>query len=156
MRCAHGTWYVYYCSICDISLSIDRGSMQIVEHQMICSPERKKQWSQNKCYESLLLHYPVINGNNLLTLLAALPPSSRPECVVLHFFSCFPHLCWVPTDFFPQRIAARALTPHPFCGPVPKSSGSTFLCGAQLFLNWKRITFSASALRMEEQSLGIL
>ncbi len=90
---------------------IDRGSMQMVEHQMIFSSERKKQWSHNEYSKSLILSYPIININNLLTLLAADPPSSQPEWVLLHFFSCFPHLCWVPTDSSPWVRRAGPLTP---------------------------------------------
>ncbi len=83
----------------------------MVVHQMIYSPEIKKHQSHNKYYESLLLGYLGVNGNNLLTLLAADPPSSCPEWVLLHFFSCFPHLCWVPTDSFPLSDAGRAPNP---------------------------------------------
>jgi hypothetical protein len=66
------------CSICDISLRTDGGSMQMVEHQMIYSPERKKQQrSRNEYKKSPLLGYLVNIGNNLLTLLATDSPSSR-------------------------------------------------------------------------------
>jgi hypothetical protein len=51
--------------------------MQIVEHQIIYSPEEKKHWLHNAM--SHFLGYSVNNGNNLLTLLATDPPSSRPE-----------------------------------------------------------------------------
>jgi hypothetical protein len=76
---------------------------------MIYSPERKKkkQWLHNEYYESLLLHYPAIDSN-LLTLLAADPPSSSPKWV-LHFSSCFPYLCWVPTsvaDLYEKNVDA--------------------------------------------------
>jgi hypothetical protein len=78
-----------------LSLRIDKGSMQMVEHQMIYSPERKKeQWSHmNHLYR-------IFDDSNLLTLLAADPSASRPEWVSLCLFSCLPHPCWVPTDSF--------------------------------------------------------
>jgi hypothetical protein len=47
---------------------------------------------------------------NLLTLLAADPPSSC-ELVLLCLLSCFPHLCWVPTvSFYQSRVD---------CAPLP-------------------------------------
>jgi hypothetical protein len=52
----------------------------MVEHQMIYSPERKnKPWSHNKILRVTSLECLVTNGNNLLTLLATDPPSSRQE-----------------------------------------------------------------------------
>ncbi len=62
----------------------------MVEHQMIISPKRKNQWLHNEYYRSLLLHYPAIDSNNLLTLLVADPSSSRPEWVLLYFSYVFP------------------------------------------------------------------
>ncbi len=80
--------------------------MQVVLHQMIYSPER----THNDYYEPLLVQYPAIDSNNLLTLLAADLPSLRPKWwVLLHFSSCFPHLCWVPTDSFPWSKVGQAL-----------------------------------------------
>ncbi len=75
------------------------------------SLKKKKQWLHNEYYESLLWGYPVFNGNNLLTLLAADPPPSRLELVLLNFFSCFLYLSWVPTDSFPHSRAGQF--PHP-------------------------------------------
>jgi hypothetical protein len=47
-------WCRVNCSRHDISLHIDRGSMQMVEHQMIYSPEkRKKNGHVTKYYQSL-------------------------------------------------------------------------------------------------------
>ncbi len=73
--------------------------------------KRKKQQLHNNYYKSLLLGYPLSMGHNLLTLLATDPPSSHPEWVFLHLFSCFPHHCWVPTDSSTQSKAGPA--PHP-------------------------------------------
>jgi hypothetical protein len=85
----------------------------MVEHQMIYSPERKKQLSLMK-YILLVtsLEYLVNNGNNLLTLLAADPPSSCPEWAPLCPFSCFHHPCWVLTDSFPQSRTDLARIPY--------------------------------------------
>jgi hypothetical protein len=85
----------------------------MVGHQMIYSPERKKTMVYNEHYDSFLLRSSVIDNNNLLTLLAADPSSSGPEWVLLHFLSCFPHLCCVPTASFPQSKAGQA--PYPLC-----------------------------------------
>ncbi len=98
-------------SECEISLGIDRGSMQMVEHQMIYSPERKNNGHTTSTKSHFFLNHSVTNGNDLLTLLAIDPPSSHPEWVLLYLFSCFPHLCWVPTDSFPQGRVGQA--PHP-------------------------------------------
>jgi hypothetical protein len=83
----------------------------MVEHQMVFSPERKKQWSHNEYSEPLILSYLIINIKNLLTLLAADPPSSCPEWLLLHFSSCFPYLCLFPTNSSSQSKVGRA--PHP-------------------------------------------
>jgi hypothetical protein len=69
----------------------------MAEHQMICSLERKKQWSQNNTNHESLIQWYVMNSS-LLTLLAADSPASCPEWVPLCLFSCLPHICWVPTD----------------------------------------------------------
>ncbi len=95
----------------------------MVEHQMIYSPERKKK-SHNKCQEPLLSDHSVTKGNNLLTLLAADPPSSRLDWVLHCLLSCFSYLCWVPTDFFHQSRVGQAPLPPFSCRPVPRSSGS--------------------------------
>ncbi len=107
-----GWLLLVHCVRYNISLQIDRGSMEMAQHQLIYSLERKfkKQWSHNEYNESLLLDRSVNNSNNLLILLAADPPSSHPEWALLYLFSCFPHLCWVPTDSFPQRGGEA---PHP-------------------------------------------
>jgi hypothetical protein len=83
----------------------------MVEYQIIYSPERKKHWSRKEYYESLFLNYSIISDNNILTLLAAVAPSSRPEWVLLCLFSCFPLLCWVPTDSFYESWAGLAPFP---------------------------------------------
>ncbi len=83
----------------------------MVEHQMIYSPKRKKQWLHNEYYESLLWGYPVINAYNLFTLLAADPPSSRSESVPLHFFSCFPISAGFQLNLFPRVGRAKPLIP---------------------------------------------
>jgi hypothetical protein len=107
----------------------------VVEHQMIYSPEEEKQQLQSKNNNSLLLHYPAINGNNLLTLLAADPPSSRTEWVLLHFSPCFPHLCWVPTDSFSCGKAGRILNPPQSADRFQEAlepGNCSFLCRAHL------------------------
>jgi hypothetical protein len=58
-----------------------------------------------------LLQILMNNSNNLLTLLVPDPLSSSPKWVLLYLSSYFPHLCWVPTDSFPQSRAD--LAPHP-------------------------------------------
>ncbi len=55
--------------------------------------------------------------DNLLTLLAADPPASHPEWVPPCLLSCFPQLCWVPTDFFPKTGWA-----WPCVCPLPQTS----------------------------------
>jgi hypothetical protein len=72
------------------------------------------QWLHYVCYDSLLLRYLVIDTDNFITLSASDPPSSRPEWVLLYFSSCFPHLCWFPTDSFP-RSSKAGRAPHPPC-----------------------------------------
>jgi hypothetical protein len=79
---------------------IDRGSMQMVKHQMIYSPERKKTIATQGHYEGLLLYYVTAEVTNLLTLLAADLPTSRQEWILLCLLSWFPHLCRVSTDSF--------------------------------------------------------
>jgi hypothetical protein len=69
---------------------IDRGSMQMVEHQVIYSLERKKQWSHNEYYKWLLFKSYVKQWQYLLSLLAADPPSSSPKWISLCLFSWFP------------------------------------------------------------------
>ncbi len=76
--------------------------------------KKKIQWSHNEYYESLLLNCSVIRGNNLLTPSAADPHSSHLEWVLLCRFSCFPHLCWVPSNSFHQtRMGWAPLPPFP-------------------------------------------
>jgi hypothetical protein len=83
----------------------------MVEHQMIYSPEE----NNNNCHNETLwvtsLNHLVNNDNNLLTLLAAGPPSSHPEWILLCLLSCFPHVYWVLSNSFSQSGASLALHP---------------------------------------------
>ncbi len=100
--------------------------------------KEKKQCSHNEILKVTSLEHLVNNNNNLLTLLAADPPSSRPEWVLPFLFSCFHHLCLVPTDSFSQSRAG--LAPHSplladrFQEPLDPGK-CPFLCRAQVF--WK-------------------
>jgi hypothetical protein len=49
-------------------------------------------------------------NTNLLTLLAADPPASRLEWVLLCLSSCLPHLFWVPTDSFISNWVGQSVT----------------------------------------------
>ncbi len=62
-------------------------------------------WNTSSHFSGHLIN----NNNNLLTLLAVDPSPSCPEWVLLYLFSCFPHLCWTPTDSFPWSRAVLAL-----------------------------------------------
>jgi hypothetical protein len=79
--------------------------MQMVEHQMIYSPERKKTRVTAGHYNHFFLYYVPPEATNLLTLLATDPPSSHPEWILLYLLSWFPHLCWVSTDSYHQDWA---------------------------------------------------
>ncbi len=72
------------------------------------------------------------NSNNLLTLLAADPPPSRPCWILLYLFSCFPHL---GLTLFPR--AGQTWPSTPFYRLAPGSSGSrqlsVFLSGTFMF-----------------------
>ncbi len=97
------TWY---------QQQIDRGSVQMVEHQMIYSPGRKN--GKNVTWQTSWLTFlrsSNIDSNNLLTLLAADPPSSCPEWVLLHFFSRFPISAGLLLTLFPRVRRAEPLTP---------------------------------------------
>ncbi len=108
----------------------------------------KKQWLHNEYYESLLLAYPVINGNNLLTQLDADPPSSCPEWVLQHFFSCFSHLCWVPTDSFPQSKKTLTFTAQLLHALCWKKSYHSHLLDRRKFRTVSRSYFSARPLTL--------
>jgi hypothetical protein len=82
--------------------------MQMVEQQMIYSPERKKQLqSHNEYYKSPNLGYLVKNGNNLPTG----SPSSRSEWVLLYLLTYFPIFAGFQLTVFPRVRWARPLTP---------------------------------------------
>jgi hypothetical protein len=73
--------------------------------------KEEKQWLHPEHYELLLLLYPAINGNNLLTLLAADPLSSRPEWFSFTSRHVFPISAWFQLALFPGVKWARPLTP---------------------------------------------
>ncbi len=115
--------------------------MQMVEHQMIYSPERKKTtivtW-QHRAKNHLLQRYTVWWISNLLTLLTADLPASCPKWVLPSLFSCLPISAGFQlTLFFSNWVGlALHLSPPPPLRPVPGSSGSrqlpVFLSGTTM------------------------
>jgi hypothetical protein len=85
----------------------------MVEHQMIYSPERKKQWSHNEyCKSPSRFKSFIIRGNNLRTLLAT---------VLLHliqngFFSVTSHIFLISAGFQPT-LFTKAGRARPFFPP---------------------------------------
>ncbi len=116
------------------SLRIDRGSMQIVEHQMIYSPARKK-YSHTMMYgyESLI----TLIYSELIIFSLCWP------LILLHyvpngFHHVYCHVFPISAGFqltLSPKQGGPGPAPAPFCRPVPGSSGSrqlpVFLSGTR-------------------------
>ncbi len=101
----------WFCSRCNISLRIDRGLMQTVEHQMVYSPERKK----NGYITNIISHFFQDIRITMVTIFSLCQP-----LILLHharngFFSISSHVFAISEGFqltlFPRVRRAGSLTP---------------------------------------------
>jgi hypothetical protein len=99
---------------------IDRGSMQVVQHQVIYSPERN-QLLHNGLRCLIIIYLNTILSrctHNVLILLDADSASLRLKLAWHILQSCFLHLCWVSTAV-PTLTKRQGLSPPAPLPPLP-------------------------------------
>ncbi len=109
-----------YCSERDvISKRVDRGPAHMVQHYVIYSPERKKQWSQSKHLQSHSYKIQAQSSNCSLCFATDPPPSPPNGLFFVFFLHVVPVFTGFQLPFFPPlRRAGPGLTPSLYTSPV--------------------------------------
>jgi hypothetical protein len=125
------------CSGCDSAciLTEDQCKWRSTKWIILLKDSHLKKQSLNDMGLQVTYYNDIQWTDNLLTLLAADPPASHPEWVPPCLLSCFPQLCWVPTDFFPQNRVGLALCLPPSANQLQGAldpGTCAFFCRAQI------------------------